>query len=211
MPRSLLVPDTVSSRPVRVAVAAVLALGLLGGCSFGDSDPVAVSTSAAPTVPAAPTPTPAAAPSPTTTPPPVRPAAMDVVNVDGAIATATYFLQLFPYALNTGDLTEWSLLSHAECQFCGGVADDVGNLSGLGQHQDGTEITIQVATGAEIRAGVSFSVDITFTQGPWTVVDTAGKVVDATADRESLHALIVVMREADQWLIRAVQVDPADA
>lgn len=135
---------------------------------------------------------------------------MDDVSVGGAIATATYFLQLFPYALNTGDLTEWSRLSHAECIFCGGVADDVGHLSGLGQHQDGTEITIQVATGAEIRGGVSFSVDITFTQGPWTVVDTAGKVVDAAAHPESLHALIVVMRGADQWLIRAVQVDAAN-
>jgi len=210
MPRSRLVPDVASSRPVGVALAVALAVGLLGGCSFGGADPSATSTSAGPTVAASPTPTPAATPSPTTTPKPERPAAMDTVDLDGAITTATYFLQLFPYALNTGDLTDWSLLSHAECQFCGGVADDVGHLSGLGQHQDGTEITIQTATGAEIRAGVSFSVDITFTQGPWTVVDSAGTVVDAAANPESLHALVVVMRDADRWLIRAVQVDPAN-
>jgi hypothetical protein len=210
MSRSRLVPDVVSSHPVGVALALTMAVGLLGGCSFGGTDSSAASTSAGPTVPASPIPTPAATPSPTTTPKPERPAAMDAVNLDGAIATAGYFLQLFPYALNTGDLTEWSLLSDVECQFCGGVADDVGNLSKLRQHQNGTEITIQVATGAEIRRGASFAVDITFTQGPWTVVDSAGTVVDTASTPEALHALVVVTHDADRWLIRAVQVDPAN-
>jgi hypothetical protein len=209
MPRSLFVPDAASSRPVGVALAVALAVGLLGGCSFGATDRPATSTSAGPTVPASPTPVPAATPSPTTTPKPERPAAMDTVNLDGAIATAKYFLQLFPYALNTGDLNEWSLLSDVACQFCGGVAADVGHLRKAGQHQDGTSITVQVATGAEIRPGASYSVDIDFTQGPWTVVDSAGTVADAAANAESLHALIVVMHDSDRWLIRAVQVDPA--
>jgi len=210
MPRTPAVPDVVSSRPVRVAVAVALAVGLVGGCSFGGSAPVATSTSAAATATASPTPTPAATPSPTATPKPARPAAMDTVDLDGAIATATYFLQLFPYVLNTGDLAEWSLLTNVECKFCGSVADDVNHLAQLGQHQEGTDITVLTATGVEIRPGASFSVEITFTQGPWAVIDPAGKVVDAAAAPESLHALVVVLRDADNWSIRAVQIDPND-
>ena len=150
MPRSLLVPDAVSSRPVQVAVAAVLALGLLGGCSFGDSDPVTVSTSAAPTVAAPPPPTPAATPSATTTPKPERPAAMDAVNLDGAIATAEYFMSLYPYALNTGDISDWNGLSHPECIFCAGLADEVKRQTGLLEHQEGLATSIASATAVEV-------------------------------------------------------------
>jgi hypothetical protein len=135
---------------------------------------------------------------------------MDDPGLNGAISTATYFLQLFPYALNTGDLTDWALLSHPECIFCGGISDEVTRLKGLGQHQDGTRITVRSATGVEIDPAW-FSVDILFTQGGWTVVDSPGSVVDEATNTESLKGNIVVVRDAGRWLIRGVQVDPADA
>jgi predicted DCC family thiol-disulfide oxidoreductase YuxK len=210
MPRTLTVPDVVSSRPVRVALVAALAVGLLGGCSFGGSAPAPTSTSPVATVAASPTPTVTAAPSPAATPKPERPAAMDVVNVDGAAAAATYFLQLFPYVLNTGDLTDWTALKDGECKFCSGVADDVNRLIQLGQHQIGTDIAVESATGVEIRPGASFSVDIVFAQAPWAIVDSIGAVVDSAADTTRFHALIVVLRDGDRWLIRGVQIDPAD-
>jgi hypothetical protein len=135
---------------------------------------------------------------------------MDGPGLDGAIATATYFLELFPYSLNTGDLTGWTLLSHAECIFCGGLSDEVKRQSRLGQHQEGTVMTIRSATGVELRPGVAFSVDISYAQGPWAVVDSTGTVVEEAASTESLNAKMVVMREADRWLIRAAQVAVAN-
>ena len=211
MPRTWTLHDVASLRLVRIALRAVLAVGLLGACSVGGPAPVAVSTSAAPTVAPSPTQSAAAAtPSPTSTPEPERPAAMGTVNLEGAIATASYFLQLFPYALNTGDLTDWTTMGDVECKFCGSVADDVNRSRQLGQHQVGTDIAVEIATGVELRPGASFSVDITFSQGPWRVVDSAGAVVDAATTSEHLHALIVVIRDADRWLIRAVQIDPAN-
>ncbi len=207
MPRSLLVPDAVSSRPVRVAVAAVLALGLLGGCSFGDSDPVAVSTSAAPTVAASPTPTPTATPRPTTTPKPDRPAAMDTVNLDGAIATATYFLDFQPYVANTGDLAEWRAMSHAECVFCSGVTDEVTRMFAVGHHQEGTETTILSATGIEVNPGVYFQVNVELSQGPATEVDSAGAVIDTQPLTSTFDVAVAVVRDGDRWLIREGQTE----
>ncbi|HEY5555338.1 MAG TPA: DUF6318 family protein, partial [Cellulomonas sp.] len=171
MPRSLFVPDAASSRPVGVALAVALAVGLLGGCSFGGTDSSAPSTSAGPTVPASPTPTAAATPSPTTTPKPERPAAMDTVNLDGAIATATYFLELQPYVANTGDLAEWRAMSHDDCVFCSGVANEVSRMFTLGHRQEGTDTMILSATGVEVNPGVYFQVNVELTQGPATEVD----------------------------------------
>jgi hypothetical protein len=211
MSRSLLVPDAVSSRPTRVAVATALALGLLGGCSFGDSDPVAVSTSAAPTVAASPTPTPAATPSPTTTPKPTptpeRPVAMGVVDVNGAIATATYFLELYPYALNTGDISDWNELSHPECIFCAGLADEVKRQTGLLEHQEGLATSIASATAVEVRPGVWFDVDFDVTQGPWQVVDSEGAVVENSSPTKVAHVHMNVVRDSGRWLVREAQAD----
>jgi hypothetical protein len=209
MPFALRVPDATVARPTQISVAVTVALVLLAGCSFGGSDPAPTAADAAPRVAAAPTPS--TTPSPTSTPKPERPAAMDTVNLDGAIATATYFLQLFPYALNTGDLTDWAVLSHPECIFCRGLTTEVGRQKGLGQHQEGTVMAIGSATGIEIDHGVWFSVDVRFTQGAWAVADSRGTVVENSADTESLQANLIVIRDANQWLIRGVHVDPADA
>ncbi|WP_146192430.1 DUF6318 family protein [Cellulomonas sp. WB94] len=207
MPRTLPVPDVVSSRAVRFALAAVLALGLLGGCSSGGSAPVATSTSSVPTVVASTTPTAAATPSPTATPKPERPAAMDTVNVDGAIATATYFLELYPYALNTGDISDWNSLSHPECIFCAGLADEVERQVGLSEHQEGLATSIASATGIEVTRGAFFDVDLELTQGPWQVVDKAGTVVEESLPTKVAHIHMNVVRDSGRWLVREAQAD----
>jgi hypothetical protein len=207
MPRSLFVPDAASSRPVGVALAVALAVGLLGGCSFGGADRSATPTSARPTPTASPTPTPAATPSPTTTPKPERPAAMDVVDVSGAVATATYFLELYPYALNTGDISEWNELSHPECIFCAGLADEVKRQAGLSEHQEGLATSIASATGIEVRPGAWFDVDFDVTQGPWQVVDMAGAVVEQSSPTKIAHVHMNVVRDSGRWLVREAQAD----
>ena len=208
MPRTWTLPDAASVRLVRLALRAVLAVGLLGACSVGAPAPVAVSTSAAPTV--APSPAQSAAPatpSPTSTPKPGRPAAMDTVNLEGAIATATYFLSLYPYVYNTGDLTDWKSLTHPECVFCASVAANVEKMQAVGHHQVGTDTIVVSATGAEVDPGVWFSVEVNATQGPWSVVDDAGAIVDSGLDKKSYLMRLAVVREAGAWRVREVQVD----
>ena len=132
---------------------------------------------------------------------------MDDVSVDGAIATATYFLQLFPYALNTGDLTDWNRLSHPECIFCAGLADEVKRQNGLSEHQVGLATSIASATGVEVTAGTFFDVDLDLTQGPWQVVDAAGAVVEQSAPTKVMHVHMNVVRDSGLWLVREAQTD----
>ncbi|CAN5153531.1 hypothetical protein BH11ACT1_BH11ACT1_11850 [soil metagenome] len=207
MPRTLTLPDALSSQPVSVALAGILACGLLGGCSFGGAAPVAVSTSAAPTVAASPTQSVDAAPSPTSTPKPKRPAAMDVVNVGGAIATATYMLELYPYALNTGDTSEWNELSHPECIFCAGLANEVKRQASLSEHQEGLATSITSATGVEVNQGEWFDVDFDVTQGPWQVVDLKGSIVEQSSPTKVAHVHMNVIRDSGRWLVREAQAD----
>jgi len=209
MPRSLFVPDVAPSRPVGVALAVAFAVGLLGGCSFGGPDRSATPTSARPmpTASPTPTPTPAATPSPTTTPKPERSAAMDTVNLDGAIATATYFLESQPYVANTGDLAEWRAMSHSDCVFCSGVTKEVTRMFALGHHQEGTETRILSATGVEVNPGAYFQINFEVTQGSATEVDRLGTVIETQPLTSTFDVAVAVVRDGDRWLIREVQTD----
>jgi Family of unknown function (DUF6318) len=210
MPRSLLMRETAISRPARVALGAALGVGLLGGCSFGSSDPSPTPTSARPTTTASPTPTTAASPSPTTTPKPDRPAAMGTVNLDGAIATATYFLDLYPYVANSGDLADWKVLSHPECIFCRSVTTEVERMFSLGHHQDGTETTVLGTSGIEVDPGAWYTVDVQATQGASAEVDSAGAVVEEVPQTKSFVVHVIVVHSADGWQIRAAEPVQAD-
>lgn len=66
---------------------------------------------------------------------------MERDDVEGAKAAAQYFLSLYPYAYNTGDLTEWRAMSHPECIFCASVIENVEALHAQGGYQTGGEIT----------------------------------------------------------------------
>jgi len=200
-------PDVSSSHPVRVALALALAVGLLGGCSFGGTGRSAAATSARPTATASPTPTTAPTPSPTTTPKPERPTAMDTVNVSGAVATAKYFLELFPYALNTGDINDWDALSHPDCQFCSGLSAEVKRQAAVLQHQEGLATSIATATGTEVDPGIWFTVELDMTQGKSRIVDAAGAVLQEGPQQRSRVTMIVI-RESNRWLVRGAQIDP---
>ncbi|MGV8977365.1 MAG: DUF6318 family protein [Cellulomonas sp.] len=213
----LIVPVAVPDRPPRgssprgsviraagIALVGVAVATLTGCTGTSTTPPAATTTTTSAAVPSA---TPSPTPSPTSTPPPVRPAAMDEVSVDGAIATATYFLQLFPYALNTGDLTDWNGLSHPECIFCAGLSDEVKRQTGLEEHQVGLATSIASATGVEVTPGSWFDVDLRLTQGPWIVVDPVGNVVEQSAATKNVQVHMNVIRSSGHWLIRGAHTD----
>ena len=202
MPRTWPLPDVASLRLVRLALAGILGFGLLGACSVGGPDPVAVSTSAAPTIAPSPTQSVAATPSPTSTPKPERPAAMDAVTVDGAIATVTYFMELYPYAYNTGDVTQLKELSHPECIFCKSVTDNAVQMHARGEHQEGTPTQVLSSSGVEVNPGYWFSVDARVQQGGWQVLDTEGRVVDSDPAIKTYAMNFAVIHQDGRWLVR---------
>ena len=62
---------------------------------------------------------------------PERPEAMSEPTTDGAIAAATYFLQLYDYAFSARDAESLLTMSAEECKFCNYVDKSVGELVGL--------------------------------------------------------------------------------
>ncbi|GEA90112.1 DUF6318 family protein [Cellulomonas cellasea] len=161
-----------------------------------------------PTRTASASPTAEPTPTPTTTPEPERPTAMDDPGVDGAVAAATYFLSLYPYVYNTGDLTAWKALSHPECVFCASVSSSVDEMHALGQRQEGTELTLVPRESAEVEAGVWFSVRLDVAQGEWTVVGLQGEPVRSGPAQNYAFTLAVV-RDSERWVIRAAEATPS--
>lgn len=131
---------------------------------------------------------------------------MDDPGIDGAVATATHFVDLYGY-VGGGDLTAWRALSHPECAFCTGVSDEVARMSALGHKQDGPQITINSVEPTEVTPGEFYSVKLLVTQGPWQEVDPNGAVVKERKETVDATLLIVVVRDAGQWLVRGGQSD----
>ena len=78
---------------------------------------------------------------------PERPAEMDEESVDGAIAAAKYFMELYPYIYATGDLTEWDALSDEGCRFCDTASDGATALHADRGYATGGEVEIYSDTG----------------------------------------------------------------
>ena len=150
-------------------------------------------------------------PTPTTTPEPERPAAMDDPGVYGAVAAATYFLSLYPYVYNTGDLTAWKALSHPECVFCASVVTNVEEMHAKGHRQDGPTVTVEKAAGREVDPGVFFAVDVEMVQGASKELDATGKVVDEVLDPTNIRVSVAVVREGEHWIIRGSEATVASA
>lgn len=183
--------------------AVVVLAALLTGCT---GEPTAEPS---PTRTATASPTASPTPTPTSTPEPERPAAMDDPGVDGAVAAATYFLSLYPYVYNTGDLTAWKALSHPECVFCASVMTNVDEMHSKGNHQVGPTVTVDAAVGREVDPGVFFAVDIDTTQGPSKELDPRGEVIDEMLDSTKIHVSIAVVREGGSWIIRGSEATVA--
>ncbi|WP_240646138.1 DUF6318 family protein [Georgenia sp. SYP-B2076] len=130
-------------------------------------------------------------------------------DVAGAEAAAQYFLELYPYVHRTGDLTEWRAMADPECIFCKSVADGVSELFDAGGHASGGEVVI---TGVEGRNPLSgnpyFRVDIDATKSSLTRVTSSG-ASESTAEGVN-HLIVAVGREADNWIIREVQIEDED-
>lgn len=112
-------------------VAILVGCGV-AGCTGGAQDPP---TTGAPTASVSPsegdvTPTESASASvgvERPSPPPDRPDRPDGMDAEGEVAAeiaARYFLDLYGYAIQTGDLEDFEAMSSPECEFCRTVIED---------------------------------------------------------------------------------------
>ncbi len=98
----------------------------------------------------------------------------------GAAAAATYFIELYGYVLQTGDLTEWDAMSFPACDYCTDTRDYVASAYAAGETFEGSEISAKVLQIHDLNELVGgYPVDLRVTQGPTTRRDASGTTIES--------------------------------
>ena len=201
---------------LRVVLVVLSVLGALAACGRGGDDvrdggPSAsagsASATASPTVDL-PADQAAAREAALAMPAPQKPENMDENSSEGAIATATYFVQLYPYVYATGDLEQWKSMSRQDCLFCNSVITNVKELHESGGWKDPWVHTITQTGYSDPGPGSEYSrIDILFDQEAAYTYDGTGAPPEVS-EPQTNTLLILAMKYTDgHWEIRGGQVE----
>lgn len=124
---------------------------------------------------------------------------MDEPTTDGAIAAATYVLDVYTYSFVTGDTEPWRALALETCEFCTSVVDGVAEMHEAGHSSTGGPFSVTKAWSQEISEDRWFAVDLTATQEPSSRVDAEGATV--AENPGGLFSVVFALSWADQWRI----------
>ncbi|MFF3064475.1 DUF6318 family protein [Oerskovia sp. NPDC057915] len=186
-------------------VGAVLA-GVVVGCS--PAGPVVESP--APVVSEEVGPSPSLTPTPTPTGPvkPERPADMDRTDEVGAAAAATYFLELYPYVMATGDLTEWDAMTWAElCGFCTAVRDQAQEISRDGSSYVGGAVDAEVIKTYALDDLVGgYPLDVQVAIASAVLLDSSGVELDRQ-EAQSDPYRVELMHDGTTWRLLTVSTE----
>ncbi|WP_421742848.1 DUF6318 family protein [Cellulomonas sp.] len=134
---------------------------------------------------------------------PERPAALDEPpSVEGAVAVAEYFLLLYPYIYATGDLVDWSGLSHAECIFCASATANTQSMFARGDRSEGGAFDLIGSSVEEVSPGEWYTVKVDLVQEPSTTLAVTGAVVEEFPETKRVHVDLAVVWSAGTWAIR---------
>ncbi|KQT01103.1 hypothetical protein ASG23_05755 [Cellulomonas sp. Leaf395] len=176
-------------------VPAVLGVALVTGCTGGE--PQAAESTPPPVADAPPTPTPVVLPE--------RPAAMSEPTTDGAIAAATYFLQLYDYAFSVRDAESLLSMSAEACKFCNYVDESVAELVASGHTSVGPPVRVVSAMSTEIRPDEWFSARLQVEQDPTRELAADGTVV-SESEANVTDFIFALSWLGDRWKIEAVDL-----
>ena len=100
---------------------------------------------------------------------------MSTMDGKGAAAAAVYFIELYGYVLQTGDLTEWNAMSFPDCQFCQSTAKYVQSVHARGERIVGGDLKAEVLAIHELDSFVGgYPIDLRVTQEPASVYAADG-------------------------------------
>ncbi len=127
----------------------------------------------------------------------------------GAVAGTRYFLELYTYTRTSGDTAPWSALTHDQCGFCGAVAEMAAEATTSGRTVVGAEVTVHDAFATEVTPGQTYGVTANVTEARSVESDASG--TEVAANPASDNTLYVLMTWTDGWVVREVDVLPADS
>lgn len=140
-------------------------------------------------------------------PAPERPENMDENSPEGAIATATYFVQLYPYVYATGDLEQWRSMTRQDCLFCNSVITNVTELHDAGGWVDPWVHTINETGYSDPGPGSEYSrVDVAFAQEAVYTYDGTGSPPEVDDPKDRTLLILAMKYEDGHWVIRGGQV-----
>lgn len=141
-------------------------------------------------------------------PAPQRPENMDENSSEGAIATATYVVQLYPYVYATGDLEQWKAMSQQDCLFCNSVITNVGKLHEAGGWISPWTHTITRTDYLDPGPDSEYSqVDIVFDQEASYSYDGTGAPPDVSEPATGTLLMLAMKYVDGHWAIREGQVE----
>lgn len=180
---------------------AVLAIGLIAGCT-GGGDPVEATTSAAPTPP--PTSTPE--PTPTRTPMAFPTPAPEISEPtpEGAIAAGTQFMALYDYAFDTGDAGPLAAMSAEGCSYCIYVQEEVDALFADGYVRLVEPMRVVASDSTEIREDEWFRVHLRMEQDDVTLVAPDG--TSETSAGGQVDFIFAISWVTDHWRVEEVDL-----
>ncbi|MGY4645708.1 hypothetical protein ACVW07_003541 [Cellulomonas sp. URHB0016] len=126
-------------------------------------------------------------------------------SIDGAIAAARYFLELYSYSMATGDLVAWRAMSADDCIMCNKVIAEVEGLAAIGHTVSSSPLEISTANGIEVSPSQLYGADLDVVQGAWSEIDRAGNVVDSGPSSAAFMQFAIGWG-ADGWIVRQVDV-----
>ena len=205
---------------LRVVLVVLSVLGALAACGRGGDDvrdggpsasAVSVSATASPTVDL-PADQAAAREAALAMPAPQKPENMDENSSEGAIATATYFVQLYPYVYATGDLEQWKSMSRQDCLFCNSVITNVKELHESGGWADPWVHTITQTGYSDPGPGSEYSrIDILFDQEAAYKYDGTGAPPEVNEPQTNTLLILAMKYEDGRWIVREGQVEENDS
>lgn len=177
----------------------MLGVALMAGCTGGGPEPA--ESTGPPLVEATPAPT----PSPTPVVKPEPPAAMSEPTTDGAIAAATYFLQLYDYAFAARDADSLLRMSAESCEFCSYVDESVAALVESGHTSVGPPVRVVSAVSTEIRPDEWFSARLQVEQDSTQELAADGTLV-SESEANLTDFVFALSWTGDRWRVDAVDL-----
>lgn len=205
---------TIHTQTALTLTAALLTAGSLAACASGSASEAADASSTTPTISA--TATPSTAPTPTLSPElanlrekalnmpePDKPEQLTENTSEGAATFGAYVVDLYRYAVVTGDTTAFEAISPEQCEFCKATLELARSLPEEGEwaeawSQDITDIEIWPPDEDHPFVQVHVTADL----GAMTTRDRSGNVTDRSpADPGAVLALAIYF-DGDQWMLR---------
>jgi len=199
--RTIRMPSRRLRMPGAVALAALVGVGVLAGCSPEASSPPGSSTPSA-SVPSASASPSASSPSPSASPSVEIPAAARVKSDKGAEAFVRYFIGESARAWTNADPAPIQSLSDPDCDSCANLAGTAKKLHAAGHHYAHPPITV-TATQALTGDGDKQNVAASVRQHAVDVVDASGSVV-STDKADNLERTFLLYWKEGRWVVGGI-------